>query len=255
MTSTVTTTDGNTVIEGKPDGHGRTSTGGRVVGYWVNLDEAADRLGVSERTLRRWIADDKISHRKISGRRQVRLDPDDMTANQDAETDTAATHDGHGGHGHPSGHAVTDTAEGSTAAELVILTRGLVERRADELRQDARRARRHAGTAWTIAAVLTLATGAGAVWGVLTLDDAQDAAAELRASLDDTEAERAAEVARTAAERERAERLAAELIDARADATAAERALLAERIEGLTRPRPDTTPDSWATAPTLLDMD
>lgn len=249
MTTTDTVTDAAEAIEAKPSGQPgqRQKTGtvtgtGRVVGYWASTTEAATRLGVSERTIRRRAKDGQLPSRLWGGRRQVRLDPPDAaTDTPDAEPDNQATEGGQLGQRQKTG---TD------AAELAMLVRGVIERRDADTRQELRRARRWAGFGVATAAALVIAAAIGAVWAVQAIERAATAAGVAEARAEATEATRAAEAALATAERERAERLADELIDARADARAAEAMIHAATIEALTRTRTDSTPDSWATVPT-----
>lgn len=225
MTTMDTVTDTAEVIEPKPagqSGHRQTTdtvTGqGRVVGVWVTTDEAAMRLGVSERTIRRRVKGGQIPTRVWGGRRQVRLDPPDTP---DSTPDTGA--DGSdaeaGQHGH---RQMTGTMTGTTAAELATLTRDIIERQDVVVRQDLRRARRWAGLGLTATIVLIAGAAGGGVWAVRAIEQAATAAGIAEARADAAEASLADEAILLDAEREFSRKLAAELVDAKADAAAAE---------------------------------
>lgn len=253
MTTTDNVTNTAQVIEDKPNGQsghrqksGTVSGQGRVVGVWANTDEAAMRLGVSERTIRRRAKSGQLPTRVWGGRRQVRLDPPDvsdtMTDTPDAVTDEQAAQGGQPGHRHLSG-----TVSGTGAAELAMLTREVIELRTTETRRELTRARRWAGFGLTAAAALVIVGAAGGVYAVRAIEQAHAAAGIAEAQATAAELTRAAEADLRAAERARADRLADELIDAQAAARAAEAQLHAAQVETMLL---RTMPDSWATVPT-----
>lgn len=174
-----------------------------AAGEWVSITEAVGRLGLSERTIRRQIADGRLRSRLTADRREVLVPPDTGKGlpSPDGMTDTAA------------GLSPVIVRQGIDTAELAALV-AVADRRADELRADTRRARRLAGTGWTVAALLAV----GTAWSLRELGAAQGRA-------DAAVAAEGIHAAALTAERERADRLTDRL---------------AELVETTARPAPPT---------------
>lgn len=64
-------------------------------GRWLPRLEAARRLGITERTLQRWMRDGRVMSRPVSGKHVQVYVPDHAVKRQDQKQDTAMTpHDG-----------------------------------------------------------------------------------------------------------------------------------------------------------------
>lgn len=189
---------------------------------WVTVPEAVELTGKSERTIRRWVADGRVPSQTANGTRMIRLDG--MT---DIMPD--ATHDN------------GDTPNTATTDALAIIDRQRHDMNIelDRLHQAVTNARAKASVAWLAAAVAGILAAVGAVWSVWSIERvrgqaaAADAAAGVLVGVVDAERQRAdtmtgrvAELTgelvtatgQAEAERVRAELLADELADARAEA-------------------------------------
>lgn len=220
---------------------GDMTTGGQGVGFWVPLIDAAESYGVSERTMRRRVADGEVPNRLRHGRREVLV----PMARQ-AATDATNT-DGRPGGDRVAGSttaalAAIEGIEGGLGSVLAMLTEEIrADRRLviEQAHHDLRQVRRRAGTAWVLVGILTALGAAGGVLGVLSVRQADERAVgieqaltaaqtrqdELAGSLTALEALTATEAARTATMAEelaaaRLRVLEAELARVRAEAEA-----------------------------------
>lgn len=180
------------------DGQG----GQRIVGYWLDLAEAASAMGVSDRTVRRRIKGGQVPTRMHRGRRQVRIDTTGQADMTDRHlVDNADTH--------ASGQIPSvrdDKVAGSVADTLATVERvdrqmaGVLATLSDDLRAERqlavervevelRRVRRRSGLGWALAFVLVAAGGVGAVLANNAWTNAQIESAALRANLSASQAQ------------------------------------------------------------------
>jgi excisionase family DNA binding protein len=170
--------------------------GQRVIGYWLDLTEAAGVLGVSDRTVRRRIKAGELPNRMHKGRRQVRIDTADMTdatGGQRTDNPDAATEQ-------IGGVVRGDKVAGSVADALATIDRverdlaGVLALMGDELRAERQlaverveaelvRVRRRSGLGWVLALILAGVGAAGAVVGVQAMTEARIEAAALTSDL------------------------------------------------------------------------
>lgn len=167
--------------------------GQRVIGYWLDLTEAAGVLGVSDRTVRRRIKAGELPNRMHKGRRQVRIDTADMTDGQRTDNPDAATEQ-------IGGVVRGDKVAGSVADALATIDRverdlaGVLALMGDELRAERqlavervelelKRVRKRSGWGWVLALILGGVGAAGAVVGVQGVTAARIEAAALTSAL------------------------------------------------------------------------
>jgi len=162
-----------------------------MVGRWLSMAEAAARLEISTRTLRRRIARGELQAREgEDGRREILLDT----------TPTALD-------------TLQDTVSGLQGAAGAAVT--AYRQAADEWRDMLSGSRRSARAAWAVVALLLAAAGAGGMYAADRLGRADMAADNLRDTL-------SAQADQLAEARARADRTAAELVAAREAAVRAE---------------------------------
>lgn len=167
--------------------------GQRVIGYWLDLTEAAGVLGVSDRTVRRRIKAGELPNRMHKGRRQVRIDTADMTGGQRTDNPDAATEQ-------IGGVVRGDKVAGSVADALATIDRverelaGVLALMGDELRTERqlavervelelKRVRKRSGLGWVLALILAGVGAAGAAVGVQAMTEARIEAAALTSDL------------------------------------------------------------------------
>lgn len=174
---------------------------------WVPLCQAADRLGVSERTLRRWVADGKVPNRLIDNRREVLIEcadagrPGVMSGGQESSVRQ--------GGANVSGQGVELALHVEAVGSLLAVYRDDAQRQIARAEAEARRHRWSSRCGWSAAAVLVVAGGvaAGLVsWHVRGLTEAERLASrrlvEVEVEVQGARLE-AAENARRASEAER----------------------------------------------------
>ena len=177
-------------------------------GEWVSVAAACARLGLTERTVRRRMADGRLRSRLTADRREVLLPPvagPDMT-----EPDTST----------PDAPPVVvrpqaiDDGRHALAAMIATADRHLAMVTTEQA-AELRRTRRHARTAWSLTAAAGILLAVGAAWHV-------GEAGRLAGHVDAADAARGILAAELAAERARADRLTdrlATLVETERDAS------------------------------------
>lgn len=135
------------------------------IGYWLGLSEAAAALGVSERTLRRRVADGLVPNRMHQGRRQVRIDTDRVADTADNTATPNLTFS--------SGDNLAGSAPMTDRLLAIIQDdrAAVLFRQNGELRRAQRRAMLATATAVSVGLL-------AALWGVRIADDSADAQAD-----------------------------------------------------------------------------
>lgn len=182
--------------------------------WWASMAEAAELLGVSQRTIRRRISAGELAGRIVHGRREVQLGPDTPRTNRTRRVNPNAG-------GADDGRPVLAL---SVVADRAVT---VAERMADDARRELHQARRWGRTGWGTAAAVLIAGGllSALTWRQAGVSDQAAADARQRAedmagqvarleSVVDTERGRVDQLAGTLeAERERNADLVGQLID------------------------------------------
>jgi len=169
-----------------------TQDGQRIIGYWLDLTEAAELLGVSDRTLRRRIKADKVVSRLHKGRRQVRVDTTDTTGATHGQGADIRDTDPGDEVSRVRVDKVSESVEG-TLARIDTIERdlaGVLATFADTMREDRlavveraeaelERVRRRSVVGWSLAFVAGLLAATGGVLAFSTAREAQRQAAAL----------------------------------------------------------------------------
>lgn len=129
-----------------------------MTGTWMTLEQAASELGISLRTLHRWIDKGRVETRMSDGRREVLIDSHERDA---AHADPNVTD--------------TDTHAADTPDRSLVLASGairgwqqaadLAQDQVEAARHDMGRSRRISGLLAAVVAVLVVAGGVGLWWG------------------------------------------------------------------------------------------
>lgn len=226
----------------------------RMIGYWLDLAEAAELLGVSDRTLRRRIKADQVVSRLHRGRRQVRVDTADTTGATDGQRadvrDTGTVPEVAGVRVDKVTGSVEGTLARIDAAERDLA--GVLAAMTDTMREDRRavveraevelvRVRRRAVVGWSLAFVAGLLAVAGGVLAYSTTREARQQAAALegvQAQLEATSGERDAAVSEVSDMADALHQAELRAVEAQAEATRAEleRLRVVDQAPGILKP-------------------